>query len=129
MRSLSIWLPVIVLGILFGGAPIWAQNQAEGKNLYATYCATCHGERGKGDGTAAASLPAKPADHTNGAVMNQLIDKFLYDVISKGGGAVGKSTFMPSWGGALNDTQIRDVVAYIRALAIPPYRAGSPGAK
>lgn len=129
MRSLSSWLPVIVLGILFGGAPSWAQNQAEGKNLYATYCATCHGERGKGDGTAAASLPAKPADHTNGAVMNQMNDKFLYDIISKGGGAVGKSTFMPSWGGALNDTQIRDVVAYIRALAIPPYRPGTPGTK
>ena len=61
--------------------------------------------------------------------MNQLNDKFLYDIISKGGGAVGKSTFMPSWGGALNDTQIRDVVTYIRTLAIPPYRPGSPGAR
>lgn len=87
-----------------------------------TYCSSCHGDKGKGDGAAAVSLPAKPADHTNGSIMNRLNDKFLYDIISKGGGAVGKSSFMPAWGGALNDTQIRDVIAYIRSLAAPPYR-------
>ena len=125
MGNLSISVSVVVLAILLRAVPSWAQNQAEGKNLYATYCVTCHGEGGKGDGTAAASLPAKPADHTNGAVMNQLNDKFLYDIISKGGGAVGKSTFMPSWGGALNDTQIRDVIAYIRSLAVPSFRPGT----
>ena len=125
MRYLSTSVPVAVLAILLGGVSSRAQNQAEGKNVYVTYCASCHGERGKGDGTAAASLPAKPADHTNGAAMNQLNDKFLYDIISKGGGAVGKSTFMPSWGGALNDSQIRDVVAYIRSLAVPPFRPGA----
>ncbi len=73
----------------------WAQNQAEGRKLYASYCSTCHGEKGKGDGMAAKSLPAKPADHTNGAIMNQMNDKFLVDVIAKGGSAVGKSSFMP----------------------------------
>lgn len=104
------------------GSASWGQNQAEGKKLYAAYCATCHGEQGKGDGMAAASLPAKPADHTNGAVMNKLSDQFLLDIISKGGGAVGKSSFMPSWGAALNEKQLRDVVAYIRSLAVPPYR-------
>jgi mono/diheme cytochrome c family protein len=52
--------------------------------------------------------------------MNQLSDKFLIDVISKGGGAVGKSAFMPAWGSALNDKQIRDLVAFIRSIAIPP---------
>jgi mono/diheme cytochrome c family protein len=108
--------------ILTGARSSWAQNATEGKKLYTSYCSTCHGETGKGDGTAAASLPAKPADHTNGAVMNQLSDKFLLEIISKGGGAAGKSTFMPSWGGSLNEKQIRDIVAYIRTLAIPPYK-------
>jgi mono/diheme cytochrome c family protein len=124
MRDSSVGLLLVVLGILVGAVPSQAQNAAQGKNVYETYCTSCHGEKGKGDGTAAASLPAKPADHTNGAVMNQLNDKFLYDIVSKGGGAVGKSTFMPSWGGALNDTQIRDVVAYIRILAVPPHKPG-----
>ena len=52
------------------------------------------------DGRRPSRCRLKPADHTNGAVMNQLNDKFLIDVIAKGGGAVGKSTFMPAWGGA-----------------------------
>jgi mono/diheme cytochrome c family protein len=104
-----------------------AQNAAEGKTLYSTYCVTCHGDRGKGDGVAARGLPQKPADHTNGAVMNELTDKFLMDVISKGGGAVGKSSFMPAWGGSLNEQQIRDIIAYIRTIAVPAYKPGSQG--
>jgi mono/diheme cytochrome c family protein len=59
----------IVLGLGTLALPVmgsvgWAQNQAEGKKIYLTYCSTCHGEQGKGDGMAAASLPAKPSDHT-----------------------------------------------------------------
>ena len=101
---------------------VWAQDQAEGKKLYGTYCSTCHGDNGKGDGLASKSLPVKPGDHTNGTVMNQLSDKFLFDIISKGGSAVGKSAFMPGWG-SLNEKQIRDVIAYVRSIADPPYKA------
>jgi mono/diheme cytochrome c family protein len=111
---------LVVMGVLIREAS--AQNTAEGKKLYTTYCSSCHGETGKGDGIAAGSLPVKPADHTSGTVMNQLNDKFLLDIISKGGVAVGKSSFMPSWGGALNEKQVRDIVAYIRTLAVPPYK-------
>lgn len=38
------------------------------------------------------------------------------DVISKGGGSVGKSNFMPAWSGALTDKQIREIVAFLRTL-------------
>lgn len=122
MSKLLFCLSLIVLasGVLSGTAQ--AQNAAEGKKLYSTYCASCHGETGKGDGIAGASLPVKPADHTNGAVMNQLNDTFLVNIISKGGSGAGKSSFMPAWGGALNDRQVRDIVAYIRSIAVPPYR-------
>lgn len=99
-----------------------AQSQEEGKKIYVTYCTSCHGEKGKGDGMAAQSLPVRPADHTNGAVMNQLSDKFLADIISKGGSAVGKSSFMPAWGSSFNEKQIRDIVAYLRTIAASPYK-------
>ena len=122
MKKAGLWLMLTAVAPLVGGPARAAQNQAEGKKLYTTYCSSCHGEQGKGDGAAAASLPVKPADHTNGTAMNKLSDKFLVDVISKGGSAVGKSSFMPSWGGALNEGQIKDIVAYIRTIAVPAYK-------
>jgi mono/diheme cytochrome c family protein len=54
--------------------------------------------------------------------MNQLSDKFLIEVISKGGSGVGKSSFMPAWGSSLNEKQIRDIIAYLRTIADPPFR-------
>ena len=119
---------ILVAGLFLSFAtPVLAQNHAEGKKVYEAYCTTCHGDRGKGNGPAAQSLPAKPADHTNGAIMNAFSDQFLYDVIAKGGTAVGKSSFMPAWGGALNDRQIKDLVAYLRSIAEPPYKAAASG--
>jgi mono/diheme cytochrome c family protein len=54
--------------------------------------------------------------------MNKFSDKFLSDIIAKGGGAVGKSAMMPGWGGHLQDKQLRDIVAYVRSIADPPYK-------
>jgi mono/diheme cytochrome c family protein len=102
----------------------WAQSPAQGQKLYATYCSGCHGDTGKGDGPAARSLPVKPIDHTDGKAMNELSDKYLQEIISKGGTAVGKSSFMPGWGGQLNEAQVRDIVAFMRSIAEPPAKAG-----
>jgi mono/diheme cytochrome c family protein len=54
--------------------------------------------------------------------MNQLTDKFLLEIISKGGSAVGKSGMMPGWGGQLKESQVQDIVAYVRSIADPPYK-------
>ena len=123
MRRKSIWIFALCV-LLLEAMPTGAQNQSEGKKLYVTYCSSCHGDNGKGDGPAAQSLPVKPANHTDGAVMNQLTDKFLLEIISKGGSAVGKSPMMPAWGGQLKENQLRDIVAYVRSLAESP-RKGS----
>ncbi len=94
---------------------------AAGQALYATYCGSCHGATGNGDGPVSASLNPKPAKHSDGAYMNALDDEHLTKVIKLGGTAVGKSAMMAPWGGTLNDAQIADVIAYIRSLANPPY--------
>jgi mono/diheme cytochrome c family protein len=117
------WCGTLVL-ILVLVQSAGAQDKAEGKKYYVTYCSGCHGETGKADGPAAVSLPVRPANHTDGAVMNQLPDKFLLEIISKGGQAVGKSPFMPGWGNQLREKQIRDLIAYMRSLANPPYNPG-----
>lgn len=119
---------VLLLALIWAAFSIQiasAQDKAAGKKAYLTYCSACHGESGKGDGPSAVALATKPADHTDGNVMNKLSDKFLFDVISKGGSAVQKSSMMPAWGGALKEQEIRDIVAYIRSIAVPPYNPTS----
>jgi mono/diheme cytochrome c family protein len=93
-----------------------------GKAKYDANCVGCHGATGKGDGAAAAALNPKPQDHTDGKVMNALSDKYLFDIIKDGGAAMKKAAFMPASNKKLTDQEIWDVVAYIRSLAIPPYK-------
>ena len=52
MNKAFFWLALIVLVELAMAPASQAQNPAEGKKLYSTYCSTCHGEMGKGDGVA-----------------------------------------------------------------------------
>ncbi|MGH0029085.1 MAG: c-type cytochrome [Myxococcota bacterium] len=94
---------------------------ARGQELYQTYCASCHGMTGAGDGPASAGLNPTPARHNDGTYMNALSDDHLRKVISEGGAAVGKSPLMAGWGGTLDDGQITDVIAFVRSLADPPY--------
>jgi mono/diheme cytochrome c family protein len=109
----------VVAALLLSCSNLYADLE-QGKIIYRENCAPCHGEAGKGDGLGARSLPARPADHTNAAVMNLRTDAFLRNVIAKGGSAMGLSAFMPAWQGIFKDNEIEDLVAYIRSLASPP---------
>jgi mono/diheme cytochrome c family protein len=103
-----------------------AADPARGATHYATLCASCHGPRGAGDGPAGQGLDPKPRRHDDGAYMNALSNEHLFKVIKEGGASVGKSPLMAPWGGALSDDQIRDVVAFVRTLADPPYSGPQP---
>ena len=119
MRRQVVWLIALMFALVLSSAESVAQEKSEGKKLYLTYCSGCHGETGKGDGPAAKALPARPANHTDGAVMNQLSDKYLFDIITKGGASAKKSPVMPAWGN-LKEKQVREIIEYIRGLASPP---------
>jgi mono/diheme cytochrome c family protein len=88
----------------------------KGKDIFATNCSACHGAGGKGDGVAAAALNPKPRDLTDKAYMATLKDKYLREIIAKGGAAVGKSPIMPAFGANLKEEEIGEVVAFIRGL-------------
>ncbi len=94
---------------------------ARGAEHYQLYCATCHGAEGGGDGPTSAALDPKPAAHNDGNYMNALTNEHLTKVIRDGGASIGKSPLMAPWGGALNEDQLQDVIAFIRSLATPPY--------
>jgi mono/diheme cytochrome c family protein len=111
-------MSLIVCGAVIFGTTLStdAANAEEGKKLYGQYCASCHGQSGKGDGPAAAALNPKPRDHTDKEYMSKLSDDDLMNVIKNGGASIGKSPLMPPWGASLKDDQIKDVVAYVRSL-------------
>ena len=83
-----------------------------GKVLYQSYCAPCHGKNGRGDGPASSSLNPKPADHTSSTVQAQS-DGTLFYKMSEG----LKGTAMPPFKAMLHDDQRWAIVNYIRTLS------------
>ena len=79
----------------------------QGKALYNSDCAPCHGTDGKGDGPAAASLNPPPLDFASQYAKNMPLD-FYYWRISTG----VANTAMPAWGNSLSSDQIWQVIAY-----------------
>jgi ABC-type uncharacterized transport system substrate-binding protein len=51
--------------------------------------------------------------------MADVSDENLFQVIKKGGEAVGRSNLMPSFGAKLKDDQITDLIAFIKSLREP----------
>ncbi len=93
-------------------------NPNEGKQWYYVYCVGCHGWTLKGDGPNAMYLDPFPRDLTAGKrYMNKKTNVELFTVIKGGGAAVDLSEAMPSWGNLLQDADIWNVVAWIRANA------------
>jgi mono/diheme cytochrome c family protein len=95
-----------------------------GRALYQRDCAACHGEAGRGDGPSAASFSTKPANLTDGRIMNPLPHEFLVNVIVNGGPAEGLAPTMPPFRGFLSEEQVGQVIAYVRSIAAPPFSPG-----
>jgi len=113
-------LKVLAVAVALAAVPTLASadgNAEKGKTVFTQFCATCHGNAGKGDGPAAAALTPKPRDLTDKAYLSGLKDDYLTKVIKNGGTAVGKSALMPPWAASLKDGDVVDVIAHIRGLA------------
>ena len=95
---------------------------AQGKRVFYQYCVWCHAD----------STPAGPSNRSNvnppppllndGSVLNSESEDFLYNFIALGGSAMGKSAMMPAYGKTLTEEEIRAVIAYARAISVPPYQ-------
>lgn len=69
---------------------------AKARRIYQERCASCHGEKGNGDGPGAFAVRPKPRDYTNAEWQKTVTDEELAKAIVKGGAAVGKSYMMPA---------------------------------
>jgi mono/diheme cytochrome c family protein len=98
-------------------------QQAQGKRIFYTSCVWCHADATPAGPSNRSNVTPTPPLLNDGNVLNSLSEEFLRNVITLGGSAMGKSTMMPAWGRTLTQEDIQAVIAYIRALAQPPYQA------
>jgi mono/diheme cytochrome c family protein len=96
--------------------------------MYLTFCATCHGRDGKGDGPAGRSLKPPPSDLTKISAKNGgtfpfiIIRRYIEGV---GGIAAHGTRTMPIWGPlfvdadrdpGLKELRMTNLANYVRAL-------------
>jgi mono/diheme cytochrome c family protein len=88
--------------------PATPESIAQGQALYGKHCASCHGAQGRGDGPAGAALNPPPANLAVMASQHPAGD--LAWKVENGRGA------MPAWKQVLSESQIWDLVNYIKSL-------------
>jgi mono/diheme cytochrome c family protein len=82
--------------------PSDAGNVQSGRDLFATYCASCHGVSGRGNGPAAEELRRRPADLTqlakqNGGIFN---GARIHSIVDGRAVKAHGTMEMPVWGDA-----------------------------
>jgi mono/diheme cytochrome c family protein len=108
-----------------------AELVAQGKHIYATRCAGCHGSDLKGEQgwpqrRPNGVMPASPLDESG--VLWQQDDEWLFTTIKLGGQATassGYSSAMPAFGG-LTDAAIWAVISYIKSTWPKHIQDGQP---
>ena len=96
-------------------APVTPAMLEKGRGIYKTYCAPCHGERGRGDGPGAGVMKPPPRDHTDRTYMSKLTDDDLAKVIQMGGAIKGKP-LMPG-NPQIKGSELAALVAFTRSLS------------
>jgi mono/diheme cytochrome c family protein len=86
---------------------------SSGAAVFAANCATCHGERGLGDGPAATGLEPPPADLTDAAwTTGDGSLQAVTNTVEHG----SPGTAMIGWKGTLTDAEIAAVASYVKEL-------------
>jgi len=88
----------------------------KGEVLYHRYCSFCHGDTGAGDGLNAYSIPVKPRNFTDRAVIARRTDEELARGIRSGGPSLGLSQYMPAFEKTLSPVQVRYLIHFIRTV-------------
>ncbi len=110
-QALAIKNNILNLGILKIGPLRWP-SISHGKTLYKTYCATCHGPDGGGDGVAAQGLEPAPSSFQDDELMDMLSPFQAYNVIKLG----VEGTSMASYDNVLSEKDIWDLSFFLMTL-------------
>jgi len=90
----------------------------DGRELYGEACAACHGADGRGSTATGVTVPLP--DFTDCRVTTAEPDSNWLPLVAHGGPALGMSSQMPSFDGALTADQQRAVLAYVRSFCTDP---------
>jgi len=101
---------------MFAAAQHTGDPVAAGKQIFLQICVPCHGPEGHGDGPASVALDPKPRNLTDPGYMAGLDDRYLFELVSRGGIAVGKSPLMPAQP-TLAAEDLNNVIAFVRTLS------------
>lgn len=111
MHTGSIQAALLAIALHSGCAAAADDVASSGKQLYLRYCASCHGESGRGDGPVAGALKVEVPDLTRFAQRHgQFYDRALVERIIDGRHIIGAhgTRIMPVWGEDLSHAQIGD---------------------
>jgi mono/diheme cytochrome c family protein len=111
--------------------PVERVNPTDGKLMYTSYCAPCHGAEGRGNGPVAGALKSQPTDLTTLAKSNngKYPDSHVVSVLRFGSTLPAHGTAqMPVWGQLLGkmdnvhtqETQLRitNLSRYLHSLQV-----------
>jgi len=96
--------------------PKKAVDLAEGRQLYQSTCASCHGVAGRGDGAAGRLMNPKPPAVGDAAAMHDVSPATMYRIVSVGIGG----TPMAGYGSSLTAEQRWNIVSYLMSLRATP---------
>ena len=88
---------------------------ARGREIYASRCAVCHGEEGRGDGPAVTALPVRPPDLRDPGMVGEMAGNYWFWRISEGGLVEpfrSQGSIMPAWKDELSVEDRWAVIAY-----------------
>jgi len=101
----------VVMGLVMGAAGCEKKaDAAQGRDLFASTCARCHGADGAGGLPLFDGGPA-PRNFHDHAFQRERTDEQLKLTIMN-----GKGTGMPSFGTLFDEGQLRSLVAHVRSL-------------
>lgn len=98
-------------------------QQAQGKRVFYQQCVWCHADATPAGPSNRSNVTPTPPLLNDGTVLNGESDDYLQSIITLGGSALGKSAMMPPYGKMLTQDEIRALIAYARAIAVPPYQS------
>jgi len=120
---LTLCVPILLVAqsTVIKQVPVRTTRTMEGPDLYAEYCAVCHGKDGKGGGPAAAALKKEPADLTqlarkNGGKFDEL--RVLGVINGSDVVAAHGSRDMPIWGTVFASMTTNEGLRKIRINAL-----------